>query len=106
MALRKPSWQRAQSAQQSGKVVQAEEVLNGEKWRRYFGFVGVAGIQKVPAEDIEFRTPNCWKPMNEWMDVGFFWQGTEQSKAYVRVRPTHRGQTDGRLPESEESQGR
>jgi hypothetical protein len=39
---------------QDGVVWQAEEVLQGGKWRRYFGFVGRHRLAKVPAEEIDF----------------------------------------------------
>ena len=36
-----------------GVLWQAEEVLAGGKWQRYYGFVGRHIIAKVPAEEIE-----------------------------------------------------
>jgi hypothetical protein len=39
---------------QAGLVWQAEEVQEGDRWRRYYGFAG-RRIDRVPAEEIEFR---------------------------------------------------
>ena len=39
---------------QSGTVWQAEEVLRGGRWQRYYGFVGCHGLHQVPAEQVEF----------------------------------------------------
>ena len=39
---------------QDGWVWQAEEVKKGDRWERYFGFVGHATIARVPASEIEF----------------------------------------------------
>ena len=39
---------------QAGLIWQAEEVEQGGRWRRYYGFAG-RRIDKVPAEEIEFR---------------------------------------------------
>lgn len=36
-----------------GRVWQAEEVFEGGRWRRYYGFVGNHVVAKVPAEEIE-----------------------------------------------------
>ncbi len=42
---------------QDGLVWQAEEMLEGGRWRRYYGFVG-RRVDRVPAEEIEF--PEEW----------------------------------------------
>jgi hypothetical protein len=41
-----------------GRVWQAEEVLEGGRWKRYYGFVGSHRIERVPAEEIAFPPPN------------------------------------------------
>jgi hypothetical protein len=41
---------------QVGRVWQAEEVREGDRWRRYYGFVGRHALTRVAAEEIEFRT--------------------------------------------------
>jgi hypothetical protein len=38
---------------QDGYVWQAEEVFEGGKWKRYYGFVGHHVVEKVAAEEIE-----------------------------------------------------
>ena len=43
---------------QTGRVWQAEEVREGDRWRRYYGFVGRHALARVPAEEIEF--PPTW----------------------------------------------
>jgi len=43
--------------EQEGQVWQAEEALEGGRWRRYYGFVGSHRIARVPAEEIEFAEP-------------------------------------------------
>ena len=45
---------------QTGRVWQAEEVREGDRWRRYYGFVGRHALTRVAAEEIEFLTP--WQP--------------------------------------------
>ncbi len=42
---------------QTGRVWQAEEVREGDRWRRYYGFVGRHALTRVAAEEIEFVTP-------------------------------------------------
>ena len=42
---------------QEGRVWQAEEVRAGDRWRRYYGFVGRHALTRVAAEEIEFLTP-------------------------------------------------
>ncbi len=42
---------------QTGRVWQAEEVREGDRWRRYYGFVGRHALARVAAEEIEFVTP-------------------------------------------------
>ena len=41
---------------QDGAVWQAEEVKKGDRWERYYGFVGHATIARVPAAEIEFSS--------------------------------------------------
>jgi hypothetical protein len=43
--------------QQDGDVWQAEEVRHGDKWVRWYGFVGPGFIGKAPADEIELNTP-------------------------------------------------
>ncbi len=46
---------------QDGWVWQSEEVKKGNRWERYFGFVGHATIARVPASEIEFSPDrNLW----------------------------------------------
>jgi hypothetical protein len=40
--------------EQDGAVWQAEEVMTGDHWHRYYGFVGRYGLARVQAEEIEF----------------------------------------------------
>jgi hypothetical protein len=40
--------------QQSGRVLQAEEVQRGGVWRRYYGFAGSHRAARVSAEEVEF----------------------------------------------------
>jgi hypothetical protein len=44
-------------ALQAGRVWQAEEVRVGDRWRRYYGFVGRHALTRVAAEEIELLTP-------------------------------------------------
>jgi hypothetical protein len=39
---------------QTGRVWQAEEVREGDRWRRFYGFVGRHALTRVPADEIEF----------------------------------------------------
>jgi hypothetical protein len=45
------------AALQEGRVWQAEEVRAGDRWRRYYGFVGRHALTRVAAEEIEFPAP-------------------------------------------------
>jgi hypothetical protein len=53
---------------QTGRVWQAEEVRQGDGWRRYYGFVGRHALTRVPAEDIEFVPPPGWAPLSADLD--------------------------------------
>jgi hypothetical protein len=56
--------------EQDGRVVQAEEVLKDGKWQRYYGFVGCNRVARVPAEEIEFPTPEPpWRAPHEWLPI-------------------------------------
>ena len=51
-------WPRGQVEMlQSGNVWQAEEVRDGDRWRRSYGLVWNHGVAQVPAEAIEFPAP-------------------------------------------------
>ncbi len=57
--------------EQRGKVVQAEEVFKDGKWRRFYGFVGVNHVARVPAEEIEFPPDDpWWREFRDWVCVG------------------------------------
>jgi hypothetical protein len=51
---------------QTGRVWQAEEVREGCRWRRYYGFVGRHTLARVPAEEIEF--PSTWW-RDHWLPI-------------------------------------
>ena len=53
---------------QTGRVWQAEEVRQGDGWRRYYGFVGRHALTRVPAEEIEFASPRGWTPVSADLD--------------------------------------
>jgi hypothetical protein len=56
---------------QTGRVVQAEEVFKDGKWQRYYGFVGCNRVARVPAEEVEFPTPEPrWRAPQEWLPIG------------------------------------
>ena len=42
---------------QTGRVWQSEEVREGDRWRRYYGFVGHHVMTRVDGEEIEFPAP-------------------------------------------------
>ena len=50
---------------QDGLVWQAEEVEEGGRWRRYYGFVG-RRLARAPAEEVEF--PDPWTPSGTLAD--------------------------------------
>jgi hypothetical protein len=58
-----------------GTIVQAEEVREEGKWRRYYGFVGANRVARVPAEQIEFPPDGDrpWDDSYDWttLDSGF-----------------------------------
>src|SRR5262249_46826270 len=53
---------------QDGTVWQAEEVLAGGKWRRYYGFIGAGPPARVPAEEIELPPPWGWSELSAGLD--------------------------------------
>jgi hypothetical protein len=56
---------------QTGRVWQAEEVREGDRWRRSYGFVGRHALTRVPAEEIEFRASwqQGWSPLSTDLDA-------------------------------------
>ena len=56
---------------QTGRVWQAEEVREGDRWRRYYGFVGRHALTRVPAEEIEFPASwqHGWSPLSTDLDA-------------------------------------
>jgi len=58
-------------ALQTGRVWQAEEVREGNRWRRYYGFVGRHALTRVAAEEIEFLTPwqDGWSLLSTDLDA-------------------------------------
>jgi hypothetical protein len=42
--------------EQSGQIVQAEEVFEDGRWKRYYGFAGAYRTAQVPADEIEFQS--------------------------------------------------
>ncbi|MCK4374929.1 MAG: hypothetical protein KAX19_06345, partial [Candidatus Brocadiae bacterium] len=46
----------------TGHVWQAEEVLEGGQWKRYYGFMGRHDIAMLPAGQVEFPPPLEWEP--------------------------------------------
>ncbi|MGO8744455.1 MAG: hypothetical protein ACLQNE_00565 [Thermoguttaceae bacterium] len=61
--------------EQRGQVWQGEEVRIGNRWQRYFGFVGLGGMHKIPAEEIEFECTWDWKHLDASVSVGICWPG-------------------------------
>jgi len=54
---------------QSGRVIQAEEVLRDGKWERFYGFVGRYCVARAPAGEMDF--PNArrgWAPLSRKLD--------------------------------------
>ena len=56
---------------QTGRVWQAEEIREGDRWRRVYGFVGRHALTRVPAEEIEFPIAwrQGWSPFSTDLDV-------------------------------------
>ena len=52
---------------QTGRVWQAEEVREGDRWRRYYGFVGRHALTRVPAEEIELDA--AWLSRWNWLST-------------------------------------
>jgi hypothetical protein len=51
--FRNPGAEPTIESHQEGQIWQAEEVLKGDKWVRYYGFIGPHTMAKVPAVEIE-----------------------------------------------------
>jgi len=88
-------WRKTVGYEQDGIVWQAEEVRSGNRWRRYYGFVGRYGVAKVPAEEIEFPAhaastvglrQDCsamdYVPLDGAFDVGWTTPGTAPGAVY------------------------
>ena len=58
-------------ALQMGRVWQAEEVRQGDRWQRYYGFAGRHALARVAAEEIEFVAPwhTHWVPVSTDLDA-------------------------------------
>jgi hypothetical protein len=55
---------------QDGWIWQSEEVRKGDRWERYFGFVGHHVIERVPAAEIELaRDRFQWGPLAAGLDT-------------------------------------
>ena len=56
---------------QVGRVWQAEEVREGDRWRRVYGFVGRHTLTRVPAEEVEFPASwaQGWSPISTDLDA-------------------------------------
>ena len=55
---------------QDGWLWQAEEVRQGDRWERFFGFVGHHVIAQVPAAEVELtREPFAWGPLSSGLDA-------------------------------------
>jgi hypothetical protein len=56
---------------QAGRVWQAEEVREGGRWRRYYGFVGRHALTRVAAEEIELPSPwhSGWRLLSTDLDA-------------------------------------
>jgi hypothetical protein len=56
---------------QAGRVWQAEEVREGDHWRRFYGFVGRHALTRVPADEIEFPASwrEGWSPLSTDLDA-------------------------------------
>jgi hypothetical protein len=57
-------------ALQVGRVWQAEEVRQGDRWHRYYGFAGRHALTRVAAEEIEFVAGwyTDWMPVSAELD--------------------------------------
>ena len=80
---------------QTGRVWQAEEIREGDRWRRYYGFVGRHALTRVPAEEIEFPIAwrQGWSPFSTDLDVRMVVKDattTDPIPVEVRLR-NHRG---------------
>jgi hypothetical protein len=56
-------------ALQTGRVWQAEEVREGERWRRYYGFAGRHALTRVRAEEVEFPLSWVWFLLSTDLDA-------------------------------------
>ena len=66
---------------QKGTVWQAEEVRIGDRWQRYFGFVGAGGMNCVPADQIAFTTD--WRSYQDIRDLEVAWQGIKPENDFL-----------------------
>jgi hypothetical protein len=82
---------------QGGLVWQAEEVREGDRWRRYYGFVGRHDVAKVPAEQIDFPAPwnTGWYPISPDLEARFVPPGGRDDGRLILTKPVPTG---GPLP--------
>jgi hypothetical protein len=61
-----------------GRIFQAEEVLINGKWERFFGFVGLHHIAKVPGSEIEFPSQGRFGALSKCFDAELLGPGQSQ----------------------------
>ena len=61
------------------RIVQWLYVREGNRWRRFYGFVGRHALTRVPAEEVEFPAPwqHQWFPVSADLDARIIVDGTD-----------------------------
>jgi hypothetical protein len=64
---------------QTGRVWQAEEVRERDRWRRFYGFVGRHALSRVPAEEVEFpaSSQHYWWRVSANLDARIIVEDTD-----------------------------
>jgi hypothetical protein len=78
---------------QSGNVWQAEEVRDGDRWRRFYGLVWRHGLARVPAEAIEFPAPRDagWSRVSPALDGRLVAPGGVDDGTRIVMSPVKHG---------------
>jgi hypothetical protein len=74
---------------QGGRAWQAEEIREGDRWHRHYGFVGRHLIARVPAEEMDFPAPwnTGWYEVSRDLDARLVPPGGRDDGRMIRTEP-------------------
>jgi hypothetical protein len=72
----------------AGYIWQAEEVRIGNRWQRYYGFVGHYDVARVPAEEIDVSGGGFYEPLTNGLGAVIYPPGVDENGAITNPLPT------------------